>query len=343
MRTIRFENDYLEGACSEIMARLVTSNYIQTEGYGEDTYCYHAAELIKKRIDCKDAQVHFLVGGTQANLTVISSVLRPFEGVISAKSGHINCHETGAIEGTGHKVLALDSKDGKLTAEQIKVFLQGHLNDPDKVHTVKPGLVYISQPTECGTLYFKEELEQIKAVCTEFEIPIYIDGARLAHALAAPDNDVELKNYKDLCDIFYIGGTKCGALFGEAVVIVNEKYQKDFRYSIKRQGGMLAKGRLLGIQFYTLFENDLYTSLAKHANDMAALLRDGLKEKGYKFLYETTTNQIFPILTNGKIGKLRNRFTYTYMGAVDKRHTAVRFCTSFATTKENVEALLAKL
>ena len=245
---ISFKNDYSEGACPEIMQAMMKTNRLQSDGYGLDPFCEGAKERIRQKVGNADCDVHFLVGGTQANLTIIASALRPYEAVIAAESGHINVHETGAIEGTGHKVIVADSAQGKVTLEGIRKVVTAHTDE----HMVKPAMVYISNATEIGTVYTKAELSSIRRICDEYGLYLFMDGARLGSALMASDNDLKLSDIAELCDIFYIGGTKNGALFGEAVVIVNERLKKDFRYMIKHHGGMLAKGRLLGIQFYEL-------------------------------------------------------------------------------------------
>ncbi|MDO4703905.1 low specificity L-threonine aldolase [Tannerella sp.] len=337
---IRFECDYAEGAHPKILDRLVQTNFEQTKGYGEDGHCEHARQIIRRLCDDDQADVHFLVGGTQTNTTVIASVLRPHQGVISADSGHINVHETGAIEATGHKVLALPAHDGKLSAAQVEEAILAHRNDPNREHTVQPGMVYISQPTECGTLYYKEELQRLSEVCCRYGIPLFIDGARLGYGLEAETNDLTLPDIARLCDVFYIGGTKVGALFGEAVVILTDTLKQDFRYLMKQHGGMLAKGRLLGIQFETLFEDGLYFEISRHAVRMAIKIRDAFAGKGISFLYPSPTNQQFPILNDTQIAALSEKYAFEYWTKVDMHHTAVRFCTSWATREEDVDVLI---
>lgn len=340
---IRFECDYAEGAHPRILEKLIQTNMGQTPGYGNDEHCERAKQLIMNECKNENAQVHFLVGGTQTNATVISATLRPHQGVLSADSGHINGHETGAIEATGHKVLALDSADGKITAEQVEEAYQNHWNDGSHEHVVQPGMVYISQPTETGMLYTKQELEALSRVCRKNSLPFFLDGARLGYALGSEKNDVTLSDLANLCDVFYIGGTKVGALFGEAVVITNPMIQKDFRYFIKQKGGMLAKGRLLGIQFETLFEDGLYFSISKHAVKLALEIKKAFQVKGYSFLYDTDTNQQFPILPNCVIKTLSKKYSFQDWEKIDCNHTAVRFCTSWATKEEDVEALVADI
>jgi len=270
---------------------------------------------------------------------VIAALLRPWQGVVSAVSGHINCHETGAIESTGHKVIALPTPDGKLTAKQVKDYVEWQKNDESEEHIVQPGMVYISYPTETGMLYSKAELTEIFHTCREYGLPLYIDGARLGYGLTADGNDLTLPEIAQLCDVFYIGGTKVGALFGEAVVIMNEKYKKDFRFMIKQRGGMLAKGRLLGIQFDTLFTDDLYTKIARNANDMAYQIRDIFVSNGYPLLFDSPTNQQYPIISDEELAILGKDFGYEYWERVDETHSGVRFCGSWATTQEQVDAL----
>ena len=336
---IYFNCDYNEGAHEKIMQRLLETNMEQTPGYGCDKHCEHARELIRNRIQCPKADVHFLVGGTQTNTTVISAALRPYQGVIAADTGHINVHETGAIEATGHKVLALETEDGKITAQQIESVYLSHRNDGSAEHTVQPKMVYISQPTELGTLYSLSELTDISEVCRKNDMYLCVDGARLGYGLAAKGNDVELSDLARISDVFYIGGTKQGLLFGEAVVIIDDILKKDFRYMIKQKGGMLAKGRLLGVQFETVFEDDLYTDMAKHAIMLADKLRDVFKEKNIKFLVENNTNQLFPILSDKILDKLSEKYCFEYQKRIDDCHSAVRFCTSWATKEESVDML----
>ena len=336
---IYFNNDYAEGCHSAVLQRLIETNMEQTSGYSTDPYCAQAAACIRKLCGRQDLAVHFLVGGTQANLTVISAALRPHEAVIGAESAHIHVHETGAIEATGHKILAVDSSDGKLTAAQVEALAVSHEQDPDQEHTAKPKMVYISQPTELGTLYTLSELEQLHQVCREHGLYLFADGARLGYGLTAPGNDVTLGDLARLCDVFYIGGTKVGAMFGEAVVISQPAIASDFRYLIKRHGGMLAKGRLLGVQFCALLEDGLYFRIGQHANDLAQRLRGTLHELEYPMLVETTTNQLFPILPDALLAELEKEFTFVRQKKVDDSHTAVRFCTSWATLEKNVESL----
>lgn len=340
---ILFNSDYTEGAHPRILERLMETNLEQTTGYGEDAYCEAAREAIRKVCDAPEADVHFLVGGTQANFTVISSALKPYQGVLCADTGHINVHETGAVEACGHKVLALPGKDGKITAEQIRNAYDLHWSDESHEHIAQPKMVYISHPTELGTLYTKDELEEIGRVCRECGLYLFLDGARLGYGLMAPGTDVTIADIAKICDVFYIGGTKVGALFGEAVVIMNPQLKPDFRYCIKQKGGMLAKGRLLGIQFLELFRDGLYFEIAKHAIDMAMILKEGLKEKGYSFFMDSVTNQQFIMIEDEKLEKIREKYGVTYQQRYDETHSVIRLCTSWATTEENVRSLLADL
>ena len=343
MIMIQFQCDYNEGAAPQILQRMLETNMEQTVGYGMDDYCEHARQLIREACEAPEAYVQFLVGGTQTNATVISATLRPYQGVLCASTGHINVHETGAIEHTGHKVLPLPSDNGLITAQQVEEALLAHFNDGSAEHMVQPGMVYVSYPSEVGTLYTKEELEKISQVCHKYEIPLFVDGARLGYGLMSPASDLMLADLARLADVFYIGGTKQGALFGEAVVISNKTIQKDFRYNLKQNGGMLAKGRLLGLQFETLFTDNLYFDLAKHAIDEAMRIKQALLTKGYQFMKESPTNQQFPILTNAKYEELSKEFLFDYCCRMDEGHVAVRICTSWGTKSENVDKLIERL
>jgi len=333
---ISFKNDYSEGALPEILEVLVKSNLEQTVGYGMDEYCASATEKIKKRINRPDAQVHFLVGGTQANQTCISAFLRSYEAVIGVKTAHINVHETGAIEATGHKVVAVEGKDGKVTPQDIRTAVEYHSDE----HMVKPKMVYISNSTEIGTIYYKQELEAISACCKELGLYLYLDGARLGSALTAEGNDLTIEDIAALTNAFYIGGTKNGALFGEAVVLLHPELQKEFRYSIKQHGGMLSKGRLLGIQFDCLFTEDLFFKAGTHANRMAMKLKQGLAACGVEFMADSVTNQQFPIFTKEEIEILNREFLFEYNEKVEDNKYAIRFCTSWATKEEDVQKLI---
>ena len=340
---IYFHNDYSEGCHEKVLEALTRTNLEQTPGYGTDDYCKEAAELIRRACGREDLKVHFLVGGTQANLTVIAAALRPYQAAVCAVSGHINVHETGAVEATGHKVLGLPSDDGKITARQVRELVAAHRANDSFEHENQPKLVYISNPTEYGTLYSLAELEDLSAACRENGLYLFLDGARLGYGLVAKGNDVTLNDLARLCDVFYIGGTKVGALFGEAVVYSNPVLAEDFRYMIKRQGGMLAKGRLLGVQFKALFEDGLYFEISAHAVRLADQIRATFDEMGVSYHVPGVTNQIFPILSDEFLAELGRNFMFTEMGRVDDTHRCVRFCTSWASTQENVDALCREL
>lgn len=334
-----FKNDYSEGAHRSILEAFLETNMMQETGYGEDSFTEKAKELIKEKLQNKEASIHLLSGGTQTNLIAISAFLRPHQAVISANTGHILVHETGAIEATGHKIISVPSKDGKLTPIDIKNVLESHTDE----HMVKPKLVYISNSTEIGTVYTKKELENLYNCCRENKLILFVDGARLGSALCADGNDLSLEYMGKFSDAFYIGGTKNGALFGEALVIINESLKEDFRFHIKQKGGLLAKGRALGLQFFKLFENDLYFYLAKHANQMAKILSDGIRGLGYKFLIDSTSNQVFPILPNEIIKKLEKNYAFYVWEKFDKENSVIRLVTSWATPKEEVEAFVEEL
>ena len=336
---LRFECDYAEGAHPRLLEKLVATNWEQTPGYGVDSHCERARELIREQCGREDADVHFLVGGTPCNLTVIAAALRPHQGALAAETGHIEVHESGAIEATGHKVLPLPSADGKITAEQVRAYCVHHFAEKNREHTVQPGLVYISLPTENGTLYSKAELAALSAVCREWGLLFYVDGARLGYALASPGNDVTLADLAEWADAFYIGGTKVGALFGEALVITAPALKRDFRYILKQHGGMLAKGRLLGIQFEALFEDGLYREMAQHAVEQAWRIRNAFAQKGIPFRYASPTNQQFPILTAEQCETLKENFVFELWETLPDGRSVVRFCTSWATAPEAVDAL----
>lgn len=335
-----FTNDYSEGAHPHILKALMDTNLTQHIGYGMDEdHCTKARELIRKECARDDAQVHFLVGGTQANLIVIASALRPWEAVICASTGHINVHETGAVEATGHKVLAVPSDDGKVTPEMVRQVLEAHTDE----HMVKPKMVYISNTTEIGTQYSKEDLDALSRFCRQKDLYLFLDGARLGSALTSSVNDLTIADIAALTDVFYIGGTKNGALMGEAVVILNPDLDREFRFMIKQRGAMLAKGWLLGIQFETLFSDGLFYEMASHANRMADILRTGLEECGYSFLADSRSNQLFPILPDTLIEKLSEDFSFIIQDRVDESSHAVRLVTSWATPEEAVHAFLDAL
>jgi threonine aldolase len=327
-----FTNDYSEGAHSRILNALVETNLEQTGGYSTDYHTEKAIDLLKKKIDREDVDIHLLVGGTQVNLTAIPAFLRPHQAAIGADTSHINCHETGAIEATGHKVITMKTDDGKLTPNLIQKVVDAHTDE----HMVQPKLVYISNSTELGTLYKKSELEELHKCCIKNNLLLYLDGARLGTALVSEENDLTLSDIAKLVDAFYIGGTKNGALFGEALVICNNSLKEDFRYFIKQKGGLLAKGRLLGIQFEELFKDDLYFNIARHANKMAILLKNALKEKGYEFLTDSSTNQQFPIIPNDIIKKIGEKYSFNVERIINDNNTAIRLVTSWATNEANV-------
>lgn len=327
-----FKNDYSEGAHPRILNALLESNMKQVNGYGEDEYSKEAIELLKQRIKKSNVNIHLLVGGTQTNLTAISAFLRPHEAAIAANTGHILVHEAGAIEATGHKAISIEVKDGKLTPFHIKPVLDAHEDE----HMVKPRLVYISDSTEIGTVYTKSELKDLSSFCRENNLLLYMDGARLGSALCSKEGSMELSDLAELVDAFYIGGTKNGALLGEALVICRESLNEDFRYHIKQKGGLLAKGKLLGIQFLELFRDDLYFELASHANKMAGILVEGIKEAGYSFLTYSPSNQIFPVLPNSLIEKLKEKYSFYIWSKADDKNSSIRLVTSWATEESAV-------
>lgn len=329
-----FKNDYSEGCHPKILAALVRYNLDQQAGYGEDQYSLKAKDLIKEKINHKDSDVYFVSGGTQANLIVISSILKPYQCVISASTGHILNNETGAIEATGHKILSIEKEDGKLTSSDIIPILENHKNIP---HQVMPKLVYISNSTELGTVYTKNELEDLSLFCRDNNLYLFMDGARLGHALTSEISDLSLEDVAKLTDVFYLGGTKNGALLGEAIIINNQLLQEDFAFNIKQKGALLAKGRLLGIQFLELMQNDLYFDLAKHANQQAMKIKNALLKKGASFLSDTFTNQIFPILSHEFIEILSEKFEFYVWKNIDEKSSAIRLITSWNTSDEAVD------
>lgn len=331
-----FKNDYSEGAHPRILNTLVETNLEQLEGYGEDQYSLEAVELIRQRIGRKDIDIHFLSGGTQTNLTAISAFLRPHEAAVAANTGHILVHEAGSVEATGHKVISMESKDGKLTCSHIKAALDAHTDE----HMVKPRLIYISNPTEVGSIYNKKELKEISEFCRGNGLYLFMDGARLGSALCSDENDLELSDVAGLVDAFYIGGTKNGALVGEALVICRDSLKEDFRFHMKQKGALLAKGRLLGIQFLELFRGDLYFDLARHANDMAYKLRKEISNAGFGFLVHSPSNQIFPILPNKLIEELQKKYDFYIWSKVDDSSSSIRLVTSWATKEEAVAAFV---
>ena len=338
---IRFESDYLEGALPEVMRALNETNYVQTPGYGEDEYCAAAAAKIREKCAAPEAAVHFLIGGTQVNFTFIAAALRPHQAAIAAASGHIAVHESGSVEATGHKVVALPcGVDGKISAAQVRECVEAHWADSTHEHQPQPKLVYISQPTENGTIYSLAELEALSAVCREKGLIFFVDGARLGTALVCPGADASLADLARLADAFYIGGTKLGALFGEALVITNPALNRDFRYIEKQRGGMLAKGRLLGVQFGALMTDGLYERTARREVELAWKLRRAFEEKGWPLYCDSPTNQQFPIVPDAALEKLAEKYTFSDWARIDETHRAVRFCTSWATKEEDVSALI---
>ena len=335
---IRFECDYATGAHPKVLQKLVETNLEECPGYGVDDHCAHAAQMLKDLCKAPNADVHFLVGGTQTNMTVIAAALRPHQGAISAVSGHINGHETGAVEATGHKVLTLPSEDGKITGAQIGALCKAHFEDPSVEHLVQPGLVYISHPTEVGTLYTVKELEAIREAADRWHLPLFVDGARLVYGLAA--GEVTLADLARLADVFYLGGTKAGTLMGEAVVITNDALKPDFRYLIKQRGGMLAKGRLLGVQYEGLLEDNLFEEIGKKAVAQALRIRKAFEAKGYPLLFDSPTNQQFPILPKDKLARLSEKYTSCYWCDPDEDHSCVRYVTGWSTRDEDVDALI---
>ena len=340
---LSFENDYSEGAHPKILQRFVETNLEQVPGYGSDPYCDSAKEKIRAACNCPDAEIFFLVGGTQTNAVVIDSMLQAYEGVVSAQTGHVNAHEAGAIEYTGHKVLAIPQYDGKMKASDLEAYLKTFWQDESHEHMVFPGMVYISHPTEYGTLYTKQELADLSAICRRYEIPLYLDGARLGYGLMSKHTDVTLPDIAELCDVFYIGGTKVGALCGEAVVFTKHNMPKYFVTHVKQHGALLAKGRLAGVQFDTLFTDNLYFEISKHAIEMAELLKQGFAEKGYTFHIDSPTNQQFIVLDDEKYNELQKQVRCCFWEKPDDTHTVVRFATSWATPKENIDELMKLL
>ena len=336
---LSFESDYITGAHPKVLQRLIETNNEPMTGYGNDPYCTSAKEKIKAACACPHADVYFTAGGTQTNRVVIGAMLRDFEGVIAAETGHISTHEAGAIEATGHKVLTLPHKNGKLQAEDVKSCLESFYGDGNYQHMVFPGMVYISHPTEYGTLYSKEEMTALATVCHEYKIPLYVDGARLGYALCSPDSDLSLPELAELCDVFYIGGTKMGALCGEAIVFTKNNTPPQFMTVIKKHGALTAKGRLLGVQFDSLFTDGLYFEIGNHVIRMAQKLKAIFEEKGYRFYMDSPTNQQFIILENQKLEELKKQVGVSFWELYGKDHTVVRFATAWSTTEEDLERL----
>lgn len=334
-----FQNDYSEGAHPNILRALETINYHQNNSYGLDEHCDNARDKIQEALENYGVDIHFITGGTLTNLTFLSHALRPYEAVISADTGHINTHETGAIEASGHKVLSIPCTDGKLTADLIRPVLKQHENE----HWVEPRLVYISLPTELGTVYTKEELEKLYQFCKRHNLYLYIDGARLAMALAVEETQLTLKDLPDLCDAFYIGGTKNGAMFGEALILVNDDLKDHFRFNMKQRGAILAKGWMIGVQFEELFQDNLYLELGKRSVALAQRLKQGFIDCKIPFLCDSPTNQLFPIFPNEFAKKINENYVTTFQCKPDENRTCLRFCTSWATNEQAVEDFIKDL
>ena len=340
---IRFGSDYQEGAHPRILKRLAEVNFEQSPGYGEDEFCAEARRLIREKCAAPEADVQFLVGGTQTNFTLLAAALRPHQGVIAADSGHIAVHETGAVEACGHKVIELPAVNGKLAAGQVSEYCRRHFADDSHEHMVMPGAVYISNPTELGTLYTRGELNALRGVCDHWNLTLYLDGARLGCGLASPENELDLPFLASVCDAFSIGGTKQGALFGEALVLLRDDLKRDFRYILKQRGGMLAKGWLLGLQFAELMRDGLYEELSDHAIHLAMRIRRALREANVSFLVDSPTNQQFPIFTDEQVRRLSAKYAFSDIRPLDDGRTAVRICTSWATRSEDVDQLIADI
>ncbi len=336
---LTFENDYSTGAHPFIMQKLVETNMIPQAGYGNDEYAFSAKEKIKKACNCPDAEIAFIVGGTLTNAVVISSILRPHEGVVSATTGHVSTHEGGAIELTSHKVITLEQKAGKIDANQLNTYLEDFYADGNHEQSVFPGMVYVSHPTEYGTLYSKKELEDISAVCKKYSLPLYLDGARLGYGLMSSVSDMTLEDIARICDVFYIGGTKIGALCGEAVVFTRKNMPTYFKTLLKQHGALLAKGRLMAIQFDVLFENGLYFDISKNAVVMAEKLKKMFVDRGYKLFLDSPTNQQFIILENKVMEELQKKVVFSFWEKYDDNHTVVRFATTWSTTQSDLDAL----
>ncbi len=336
---ISFESDYVAGAHPKVLQRLIETNLEALSGYGSDKYTQSACEKIKAACGCEDARVSLLTGGTQTNAIVISTMLESYEGVLAADTGHVGCHEAGAIEYSGHKVLTLPNHQGKVDSAELKAYLQNFYADENHEHMVFPGMLYISHPTEYGTLYSKRELAELANICREYDILLYMDGARLGYGLMSKETDVTLADIAMLCDVFYIGGTKVGALCGEAVVFTKNNMPKHFMTMVKQRGALVAKGRLLGVQFDALFTDDLYFEIGAHAIKMAEKIKEILREKGCTFYLDSPTNQQFIVVENSKLQELGKKVTYSFWEKYDENHTVIRLATSWSTTEEDVEAL----
>lgn len=340
---IYFDSDYMVGAHPEVMKRLVETNALHTPGYGNDRFTAEAKQMILDVCGIENGEVYLLEGGTQTNAVVIDRLLDHNDGVIATDTAHINVHEAGAIESNGHKILTITHCDGKLKADDVRKYISDFYNDDTNLYMVRPAMVYVSHPNELGTLYSKRELQDLRDVCNAYDIPLYMDGARLAYGLTSPAADLSLKDIAALCDVFYIGGTKCGALFGEAVVTHRPELLPRFASLLKLHGATLAKGRLLGVQFSTLFTDGLYDRIGHHANEMAMKLKEGFLAKGYKLYIDSPTNQQFFVLPNEKIELLRNVASFELWGPKGDSHSPVRFVTDWATTEEDVENLISSL
>ncbi|MEG2298461.1 MAG: aminotransferase class I/II-fold pyridoxal phosphate-dependent enzyme [Anaerovoracaceae bacterium] len=333
---IFLRNDYSSGCHPKVLEALTVTNMENTEGYGLDPYCAKAAQDIKDIIDCQNVDVHFLMAGTQTNLTALASVLRPHEAIIAPYTGHICCHEAGAIEATGHKIIHVPSKDGKLTSADIEAVMEEHCD----AHYVKPRLIFISNLTETGIIYSKSELLELRETCDKHNLLIYMDGARLAMALTQKDNDLDITDIPKIVDMFYIGGTKCGIMFGEALVIVNDALKVDTRCLMKQRGAVLAKGRLLGVQFSEIFKDNLYFKLGKHANQLAYKLAEGIKAKGYKFENQPCSNLVFPIFPDSLIAELEKKVMMEPNFSNHDGTSSVRLVTSWSSTEDDVNSFL---
>ena len=336
---ISFESDYIAGAHPEVLHKLVQTNLTCLPGYGSDQYCESAKEKIRKAAGIEDAQVEFLVGGTQTNAVIISTMLADYEGVVAARTGHVSTHEAGAVEYTGHEVLEIEQENGKIMPAALGRFLDSFFADENHEHMTFPGMVYISHPTEYGTLYTKEELSAVSEICRRYKIPLFLDGARLGYGLMSHDTDLTLQDIAALCDVFYIGGTKVGALCGEAVVFTRGNRPAHFLTSVKRRGALLAKGRLLGVQFDALFTDDLYFRIGAHAISMAEKMKEIFTSHGLEFYITSPTNQQFVILENSRMKKLQDEVSFSFWEKYDENHTVVRFATSWSTTEEDLAAL----
>ena len=340
---VSFESDYIAGAHPEVLRRLTETNAEPLPGYGTDRYCENAKQKIRDAAGIPDAEIAFLAGGTQANAVVISAMLADYEGVIAASTGHISTHEAGAIEYTGHEVLELPQEEGKISAETLEKYLSGYFADENHEHMTFPGMVYLSWPTEYGTLYSRAELESISQICRRYGIPLYLDGARLAYGLMSREADLDLPGIAGLCDVFCIGGTKVGALCGEAVVFTRGNMPNHFLTSMKRRGALLAKGRLAGVQFDALFTDGLYFRIGRHAIEMAEKMKEILSAHGIPLAIHSPTNQQFPVLENGMLEQLEGKVAYSFWEKQDDNHTVIRLAAGWSTAEENLRALDAAL